>query len=528
MSPCCLDKMKKTLTLVLLVLTVCQLQAQSGWSRRDRQDFKTAQVALTQGDYAYVYQLLNEIQPKDSSFAPVNLALGIACLEWKNDKDRALNLLSKAAASNHGSSWFWYAKALHRNMQFNEAIAWYLKSSQSESDEIESEEVLRHIQISRRAQQAVASPVDVRVKNLGPEINTEFPEYVPVVTADNRVLYFTSRRDDSTAQLKDPDGQYFEDIYRSERNDQKWSKAINLGQPVNSETHDATVSISADGRSMVIYRTNENLTGGDLYITTFRRGAWTEPEKLPAGINTAFQEASATLSPDKNTLIFSSNRPGGYGGKDLYRVRRLPNGQWSLPRNLGPVINTPYDEDAPHLDVDGKTLYFASNGHSTIGGYDIFRSTLVGRENWTTPENLGYPVNTVDDDIYLTLDAGGRTGYFSSARPGGFGSQDIYSVDFVYRRQVTVVMKGEVVSEDNEPIQAVITVIDESTREIQGIYRTNRQNGKFIAVLHPLTQYKLLVECTGYDSLVDELVFPFPEGEEMNELEMPPFVMRAQ
>lgn len=519
--------MKNTLYTLFFFFALCADGfAQSNWSRLDRQNFRAARVALAQEDFAYVYNTLEPIYPKDTAFAPLNLALGIATLEWKNDKERALDLLGSAAAAGLHVARFHYARALHRSMRFTEAVDWYMYYLESNDEAISEQEVLRQIAISRRAHEAIAQPVDVRISNLGPDVNTEHNEYVPVITPDNQRLYFTSRRPDSTGGLKDPDGEYFEDIYRSKKTEQGWSEAVNIGPPVNTETHDATVSISADGRTMIIYRTNENLTGGDLYITNYQEGKWSEPEKLPASINSSHQEASATLSPDKNTLIFSSNRPGGYGGKDLYRVRRLPNGDWSLPRNLGPVINTPHDEDAPHLDVDGRTLYFSSNGHTTIGGYDIFKTTHSGGETWSVPENLGYPVNTVDDDLYLSLDAGGRTGYFSSARQGGFGQQDLYSVDFVYRRQVTIVVKGSVLDEEDIPIQATITVIDESTREVQGIYRTNRNNGRFIAVLHPVTQYKVLIEANGYDSVIDELIFPFPEEAGEYEQEFSPYILR--
>ncbi len=518
--------MERFLFSTILWILVLPMMAQPGWSRLDRQDLRAGEVAIIQEDYAMAYTILKPLYAKDSTYAPLNLAYGRVVLDWKKDKPLAIHLLRKAVEAEIPEAKFHYARALHSNMYFNEAVTQYLDYIQSGDAQVDQMTVKRYLTMTYRAMDALANPVDVRVSNLGPAVNTAQPEYVPLITPDNKHLYFTSRRPGSTAQLKDPDGKFFEDIYQSTRVDNQWLDAVNVGQPINSETHDATVSISADGKMMVIYRTNENLTGGDLYITEQKNGKWTSPKKLPPTINSAHQEASATLSPDKNMLIFSSNRPGGYGGKDLYRVRRLPNGEWSQPKNLGPVINSPYDEDAPHLDVDGKTLYFASNGHSTIGGYDNFRTVQLGNESWLTPENLGYPVNTVDDDLYLTLDAGGRTGYFSSARPGGFGDQDLYSVDFVYRKDYTVVVKSEVRSIFDEALPAVITIIDESTRQIEGVYRSNSSTGKFIAVLHPVTQYKVIIECPGFESVIDELLFPFPEQGGSPEIDLPPFIMR--
>lgn len=525
MSPFCPAKMKQLFT-VCLLFVVLAAQAQDGWSRRDRQDFRAGQLAILQEDLGLAKSLLEPLSKKDSTYAPLNMAWGIVLLDWSGDKKGALKRLERAAKSNHEESWFHFGRALHRNMQFDRASKWLLKYLQSGDENVAEGEVNRYLNMVERARIATANPVDVWVENLGPGVNTSAPEYVPVVTANNKVLYFTSRRDDSTARVKDPNGQYFEDIYHSENTANGWTTAANIGQPVNSETHDATVSISADGKTMIFYRTNRNLTGGDLYLTTRKKNTWTEPEKLPGQINSEYQEACASLSPDGQTLIFSSNRPGGYGGKDLYRVRKLPNGDWSLPRNLGPAINTPYDEDAPHFDIDGRTLYFASKGHSSIGGYDNFRTRMADGENWTAPENLGYPANTVDDDLYLSVDAGGRIGYFSSARPGGFGDQDLYSIDFVYRKSISLVLQCGTRNIHDEAVSAVITVIDENTREIQGIYRSNARTGKFIAVLHPLTPYKILIESDHHKSIISDLFFPFPEvGNDNGEIELPPFIL---
>lgn len=501
--------------LIISTLFTLSLSAQTGWNRRDRQYWKEGDFAFYQGELGYANTLLQPLWEVDSTYLPLNYELGVIALDFQKDTERALRLLGNAAKGGLEESWYHYGRALHRNHQFDEAISWYQKSAGILNSGVNQKEVQRQLEISVRAKDFISNPEDVRITNLGPNVNTEAKEYVPLVTPDNEQIYFTSRRDDSTARLKDPNGEYFEDIYRSGKDSISWTKGVNLGQPINSETHDATVSITADGKTMLLYRTNRNLTGGDLYISERKGNSWSEPKKLPSQINSEFQEASATLSPDKRTLIFSSDRPGGYGGKDLYRVRRLPNGQWSLPRNLGPSINTEYNEDAPHMDVDGQTLYFASEGHSTIGGYDLFRAEKTGDESWSTPENLGYPTNTVEDDIFLTVDAGGRRGYFSSAREGGFGQQDLYSIDFIYRQQQLLVIKSEVRAVNGFPLQAEITVIDENTREVQGVYRSNEMTGKFIMILNPLTRYKVLIEHPEYETITDELYFPFPkEGEQ--------------
>lgn len=521
--------MRTTLFTTLLFLLGFSGLCQDNWSRKDWKAFADADFAFYQGDYAFAEEVFARLYAQDSTYAQLNFEYGVVLLDYKNDKVKGLNLLKGASDEGIKEAYYHYGRALHKTHQFDEAIEWFDRYLVSGDDKLDLKEVQRHIRISLRAKKAINAPVDVKITNMGPGINTSNKEYVPLVTPDNQKLFFTSRRPTSTAQLKDPNGEYFEDIYAAKKvEDGVWGEVKNLGQPVNSETHDATVSISGDGNTMIIYRTNENLTGGDLYITEFKKGKWNNPVKLPPTINTEYQEASATLSPDKNTLYFSSNRPGGYGGKDLYRVRMLPNGQWSLPKNMGAAINTPYDEDAPHMDIDGKTLYFASQGHSTIGGFDLFRTKELDFDVWATPENLGYPANTVEDDIFLSVDAGGRKGYFSSERPGGFGQQDLYEIDFIYRQQQQLVIVGETRAVNGLPLAGIITVIDEDQKNVQGIYRGNPSTGKFILILNPMTTYKIVIEIDGYKTISDDLIFSFPESKADQEQTLAPYMFQRQ
>lgn len=518
--------MKTTLSLILALLTFCAT-AQEGWSRQDKRDFDDADFAYYQGDYAFALELLEPIYQKDSAYAPLNLRYAVCLIELGKSRDMAYRLLKYSVEAGEQESHFHFGRILHLRSEFGKALESFTRYNQQSRREKSPEEVEHHMAMVKRAQVMVANPVDVEVYNAGPGVNSEWKEYVPVITADNETLFFTSRRPDSTAKLKDPNGEYFEDIYVSEKENGSWEQATNIGQPINSETHDATVAISADGNTMIIYRTNRNLTGGDLYISEKNKGGWSNPKKLDGRINSEYQEASASISSDGKTLYFSSNRPGGFGGKDLYRVKRLPNGDWSLPKNMGPNINTKYDEDAPFIDVDNSHLYFASNGHETMGGYDLFRSYDLGGEIWSTPENLGYPVNTVEDDIYLSIDAGGKRGYYSSEKNQGFGSLDVYHVEFIYRQNQNMVVKGQVMDAEGNPIKASITLIDQFTFEIQGVYNTNANNGKYIFVLHPLTAYRAIIEAEGYKSQSDDLYFDLPSSEDEFEFRVAPYILNS-
>lgn len=517
--------MKTTLFIFSMMIMYC-VSAQSDWTRQDKRDYDDADFAYYQEDYAFAFELLHPLFEKDSAHAPLNLLYAVCLIELGKDRKLADRLLQKCVAAGEVEALFHYGRILHLQSEFDKALEHFTRYNQNSRKEISLESVERNIAMVKRAKKMVAEPVDVEVYNAGPGVNTEWKEYVPLITADNETLYFTSRRPGSTAQMKDANGEFFEDIYVSQKHDGSWSDATNVGQPINTETHDATVSISADGNTMILYRTNPNLTGGDLYISENIRGKWSKPVKLNDRINSAYQEASACISSDGSTLYFSSNRPGGFGGKDLYRVKKLPNDEWSLPKNMGPNINTKYDEDAPFIDFDNSTFYFASNGHETMGGYDLFRSEDMGREIWTTPTNLGYPVNTVEDDIFLSIDAGGKRGYYSSERNRGLGGLDIYHVEFIYRQNHNMVIKGQVINSNGEAVKASITLIDLFTYEIQGVYNTNSSNGKYVFILHPLTFYRAIIEADGYKSQDDELYFGLQDEGEF-EIRMSPYILSS-
>ncbi|MFZ6050885.1 hypothetical protein [Halocola ammonii] len=504
--------MKKLRIILLLLMLPVICLSQDNFSRKERVAYQDADFAFDQGDYAYALILFEQLHEIDADFQPLNYKLGACLVEENKDLDRAMRLIREAMQNGESEAILFYAKALHQQEQFNESIK-YLREYKRVGSRPDREVDLL-IDRSVRAKRMMENPVDVEIKNLGSDINTAFHEYVPVVTPDNQQLYFTSRRPGTTGGEQDPNGEFFEDIYQSKKADGAWSKAENSGTTVNSDLNDATVALSADGTEMIIFRTNKNLTGGDLYITRRTASGWSEPEKLNSKINSIYQETSACFSPDKKTLYFSSNRPGGYGGKDLYRVKILPNGEWSLPKNLGPTINTEANEDAPFMDVDGRTLYFSSDGHTTMGGFDMFKSRVSENEVWETPENLGYPINTVKDDIFMTVDAGGRKGYYSSDKTGGFGMQDLYELEFIYRQETQLVLKSKIIDTSGEPVDATITLITSDDNQLQGKYKANSRNGKFILIVNPLTNYKMVVEAPGYHTTTSEIYRSFPEDEE--------------
>ncbi len=503
--------MKLVYTLVLIsFLGITEALAQasypSTYGRNDRFAFDDSDFLYYQADYASALSGFQKLYQLEPNFPLINQRIGACLLHLKKPVSEAMPYLEKAANGGNKEVLFDLGLAYHRTLKLDEAMKNFELYGDEDNRDKSDEELSRRRAMVLESMRQLKNPVDVIIRNLGPEINTSASEYIPIVTADDKTLFFTARREDSTAKLKDPNGDYFEDVYFSKKVNEKWGTAVNIGRPINTETHDAIVGTSIDGKSIIIYRTNAQLSGGDLYLVEKKGENWAEPVKLGKEVNTEFQEPSACFAPDGTTLYFSSNRPGGLGGKDIYRVKRLPNGEWSLPKNLGATINTPFDEDSPFMTED-EVLYFASSGHNTMGGYDLFKSYINDQSVWELPENLGYPINTTGDDIFLSINNGGKKGYFSSDRAGGFGLQDIYEINFIYRAERQIVVRGKVLDQNGSGIQAQLIVMESNSRLLQGEYKSNANTGEFILVLNPLTDYTVKIEAEGYSSLKDEIKF---------------------
>ena len=494
--------MKKFIILIIALLSFFEIFSQKNYTRLHRDVLDEATLYFYNEDYPTALAIYEQLYVIDTSYNEINYLIGACMINIRGKEDGAFPYLTIAVEGDIKEANFWLARAYHIRMEFENAIKYYKYYEHFPEKEIPDEELKRYLEISVRAKKMVSHPVEIELENLGPGVNTIFSEYVPLVSSDQTEIFFTSRRPDGVGGQMDDYNNYFEDIYYSQMIDGDWAPAINVGPPLNTSTHDATVSLTSNGNEMIIYRTNKNLSGGDLYLSQHSKTGWETPVKLTENVNSEYQEASAITSPDGEIMYISSNRPGGYGGRDIYRVRKLPNAEWSLPENLGPTINTAYDEDAPFIHADGLTLYFSSNGMETMGGFDIFESTLDENGFWSIPKNLGYPLNTVKDDIYFVMSPDGRSGYYSSDMAGGYGQQDIYKINILYDKKNIVVVKGQTVDLiSQEPLKSKITVIDQSKHEIQGFYLSNSVTGKFILIVQPNKNYKIIIEANGYHEL---------------------------
>ncbi len=386
---------------------------------------------------------------------------------------------------------------------------------------IKAEKIIRDAQF---AKEAIAQPVPFKPENLGGSINSNFSEYLPAMTADKKFMVFT-RRDDFQEDL------YVADATNTELN---WSEARSIGNNINTGHNEGAHCVSIDG-NIVIY-TACNVSGGygscDIYYTYKSKTGWSLPENFGPPINSPNWDSQPSISSDGKALYFVSNRAGGYGGKDIWVSFLKDDGNWNTPINLGPNVNTPYNEQAPFIHHDNETLYFTSDGHPGMGGEDVFVSRLKERK-WGSAVNLGYPINTYTNESGITVSLEGKQAFFASDVKGGFGKLDIYEFElpeFARPHRVTYVKARVVDNENKALIKATYTFKNVETGETI-VQNVTNLDGEFMVCLPVGKSYSLQVEKENYlfntehFSLKDEVsikpyeikinLFPIKKGEEV-------------
>ena len=469
---------------------------------------KEAQLYFDNEDYYKAWNLYKEalVLEEKNETAGVNACICAFKLNYPVDSVVFLNV--NLSASTLIDAKYYLAKVKHQQKLFDEALV-LLDTYSKENPKkrlIGIDETTYFTNVCKSAKELISKPHRSVIKNMGPEINSPFADYVPIITPDENTLFFTSRRAGSSNNKKDVYGNCLEDVYFSIKEKGKWKKAEPIGVPINTETNDACVAVSPDGQRMIVFKTSADGVTGDLYITKLGNdNKWEALVKMGKEINSQFIETSACFSNDTSEIYFSSNRPGGYGGKDIYRIKKLPNGRWAMPFNLGQVINTAYDDDAPYLHPDGITLYFSSKGHNTMGDYDVFKSGLDRENNqFSKAENLGYPINNVGNDIFFLLSVDGQRGYYSSSKEDTYGNLDIYQIDTRFGDNDLKVKHGTAFK-GTDFGKVKITLLDNESNQVNGTYYSNPKTGKFILVMNPLKSYKAIVECEGFKTVVVDI-----------------------
>jgi hypothetical protein len=480
---------------------------------KGKKGFSKAYSEFLDGKDAYeenvYYEAINHLE-KAYDFNPNNAELNYMlgdCYLHTIYKAKALKYLKKAVELDpeiKDDIYYKLAEAYHYNYKFNEAKKEYYHFKISLDPEklyVWDSIIKKKMDECDVGLMLMANPTNGMVVNLK-TVNSEYSDYAPIVTGDGKIMYFTSRRKGSTGGKMDYyDMQYYEDVYYSIKKNYRWGDPINVGPPINTKNHDATVGISTDGQILFIYRGQAN--GGDIYYSIMKDSSWSVPKPLPAPINTQYHENSASIAYDNRTLYFISNRPGGIGGKDIYMSVMQDDSTWSEPVNLGPTINTPYDEDGVFIHPDNRTLYFSSKGHKTMGGYDIFFSVRGKDGKWSEPQNLGYPINTPDDDVFFVTTASGEQGFYTSVRVDGTGMKDIFVINYPSTENDEQTSKltflhGQVMDEDSIKHNVDIYLYDLESNKKLGAYFSNGKTGYYAMSLPAGHLYGVVFADTGY------------------------------
>ncbi len=382
---------------------------------------------------------------------------------------------------------------------------WNIFSKENEENEQtilyirkKNEQELKSISVRN---QLKSNPIQAKITLLS-TLNNITDDIAPYITLDESTLYFTSYRKRENSSYNNQTEQWDGNILvsTSHNGGLSWSAPTSIHSNINTNNQEGPCTLTADGNTMYYYTWFEN-TGGDIAESKLENGVWSKPKRLSDAINTNLWESQPAISPDGNLLIFV--RSEGYAQpSDLWYSTKDASGKWTMAKNMGNVVNTPMSEMSPYLHTDGKTLYFSSNGHATMGGYDIFKTVLQADGTWSKPENVGYPINSEKDDQYFVLNASGTKGYFSSNRDSPRNKMNLYQSELPeeFRTQHTIVLSGYIKDEVNDiPLVCKIQIEDLSTHTVvQTIYSS--ANGKFSLVLSQGKKYGIKIEKKNYES----------------------------
>ncbi len=483
-----------------------------GMSYYDYVDYTNAEIffkeALKSDNTFYeAFMMLGELYTKEKRFA-----------EAASSYQRAV----KIDSTSHKPVFFSLANAEMMSDDYQNALTHYKIYLKNKGDSEKNIRLAaRNIKNCEFAIVAIKNPVSFNPVSVGAAINTSDDEYWPSTTVDGQTLMFTRQVLNGYNQFGMSNSQ--EDFYISSHSDSGWTKAINAGEPLNTKSNEGAQTLSSNGNYM--YFTACERSGGlgscDIYFSAYANGHWSIPYNLGSPVNTKSWESTPSISSDGNFLIFSSNRPGGSGGKDLWFSIMSKKGKWSDPVNMGKNINTDGDEMSPFIHFDGRTLYFASDGRPGMGGFDIYLTRMSNDSSWSEPKNLGYPINTANDEMGLVIDATGQKAYFSSKRDVKNGKDIFYfNLDESVRPNPVAYLKGKV--SDNETgklLKAEYELINLSTNKVT-IKSTTDDAGNFLVCLPSGYNYGINVTKPGYLFYSENFMF---EG---NHSVIEPFIKR--
>lgn len=451
-----------------------------------------AKQCMQANDFAKAMTYLNQAQQKDPNYSDIYIMKGdIYNFNLRSDSamrcyQRAIELIGEPdpmlyyIAGNEGAKCGAYEYALN-------TLQLFLQKGLQYSDV--HPDAQKTIANCKFAIEEMKNPKRFELQNLGPNINSDWDEYLAAITADDGEIVFTVKRprDQQTVCafcLNE------EDLYASRKDaGGEWLSREALGSPVKSGYNEGAQCLSPDGKYLLYTMCDADFGMGscDLYWAKRIGDRWSRPRNFGAPVNTNAWESQPTMAADGMTVYFASSRSGGFGGMDIWKTTMTAEGEFSIPENLGPAINTPGDDAAPFIHSDGRTLYFASNGRVGMGGYDLYYATLQPDGSWSEPRNMGYPINSPADEINIFINASGTMAYISSDKDGGYGGLDLYSfvLDDALRPNPVTYIKGYVRDAfTGDPLAARLEMVDLNTKQLLASTTSDAQTGSYLACVH--------------------------------------------
>lgn len=494
--------------LFISIFCFSQITNTRHWRKTENDSMQNALLLYDEGKLLIALPIYEALYKRHSEESFLKYMYGKCALARSDKHEEALTLLTEVYSKNKKADQIEYdlARANHYNYKFDEALAFVDKALGNRRTTFENQQKCHQLKkYILNAKYFYANPNGAKITNVGPVINTANDEYVPVISADEAIMIYTYVGDRSVGGRQnafltpDPNGIYYEDVYQSVKIDGEWTSPKGIST-INTNSHDAAIALSPDGDQLFTYRDNGD-DHGDIYVSYLRGLEWTTPQKLRGQVNSYSWEGSCSLTSDGRTLYFSSERGGGYGGRDIYRATLQADSTWGNIVNLGDSINTSLDDDAPFIHPDGVTLFYSSKGKNSMGDYDIFQATMNKADStFKTVVDLGYPINTPDGDRYYVLAANGKTGYYSSGKKGGQGLSDIYMVypGFVGKPPATYLVKGNITL-NGKPVEANISVVVSSKNDVPYTNtQSNFNTGAYLVTMPAGSTFRLTYKYNDY------------------------------
>lgn len=508
--------------LSIVLFTSVSLVYSQETSKEEKRTLKKARKFLANEDFLAAQTNYLKLLALNSKDAIYNFEGGLSYYFADFEQAKSVPLFEAALENSTKDTipelYYYLARAYHINGDFEKSkeafthFKPFVKTNTKSGQELMKQSDY-YIKISDNGNNYLANKnANTIIKNLGASINSSYGEYAPVIKKNDKVLLFTSRRKNGNSKKVDTDLLPYEDIYVAKLVNDNWQLITDkaelekyIPKDLNTKKHDAGVIYSSDGNTLYTYKNDL------IWKSILENGKWSNLVELDKNINSSqYNIPSVNLSKDGNTIYFVSTRKDGFGGKDIYKSLKSEDGKWNEAENLGDKINTKFDEDSPFISDNGKTIYFASKGHDGIGGYDLYKSEITDA-GWSKAENMGIPVNSSLDDIYLIIDEEEKNGFFASARDEGLGGMDIYSLCINCPTKITNTINGLLVDNIETPLDGAISIKSlASNNKIETIPSTA---GKFTLSTETIGKHEITVESKNFEKQTTTFELPAKSSE---------------